>query len=189
MSTRLRRDQSGHYTLFESELCDELALAPDQLREWGEMFPPSGSMMHPDRAMLEPYFVLDSAQLRQWTHFAKILRTGMAPAQVKELAARDAKAADRGQRSRFVEMYAALAEECPPGITAHCLRSYCTVLLFQNRFGKMLLAKDLASSAGIPESAAKRHLRYLQAVGLLTLNREEMRWEFAMVPRALSQQS
>lgn len=174
------------FVLFEGELCDRLDVTADELRSWPELIPASGTAMHPDRETVEPLYRASQEQLDEWERYARILRTGMSEKQVLELVRRDSAQRKAGKQPTFVKMYSRLAGECPPGITAHAMRSYCTVLLHQNRAGRMLLAKDLAKAAGIPEATAKRHLRYLQAVGLLKLSKEPLRWEFALVPQALS---
>jgi len=175
--------------MFESELCEQLQLSSEQVREWGELFPPTGTAVHPERGREESIFHLSREQLETWRQYAKILKTGMTVKQVQELEKRDQQAQAEGKKASFLEMYAGLAEECPPGITAHAMRSYCTLLLYQNRGGKMLLSRQLAQAAGIPEASALRHIKYLQATGLLILGRNdrgEPMWEFAFVPKALS---
>lgn len=175
--------------MFESEMCNQLQVTAEQLREWAEMFPPSGKAVHPERGREEAVFRLSKEQMEQWHKYAKILLTGMTVKQVQELEGRDQKAAAEGKKSSFLDMYATLAEECPPGITAHAMRSYCTIFLYQNRGGKMLLSRQLAKVAGIPEGSALRHIKYLQATGLLVLGKDDQgnpMWEFAFVPKALT---
>lgn len=167
-------------------MCEQLQVTSGELRSWHELIPPSGSAMHPDREREEPQYQVSQEEMRRYESYANILGTGMSVEQVKELEARDRKAVAEGKKATFLDMYSLLAEECPPGITAHCLRSYCVVLLYQNRADKMLLAAQLAQLANVPLATAKRHLRYLQAVGLLRLAQNPNRWEFAFVPRALS---
>lgn len=172
--------------LFEAELCEKLDIPAGQLREWRELFPPDGAAVHPDRETKEPIFKLTVEHLDRYVKYAKILRTGMSISQVRELERKDDLSKQAGQAANMLDMYSLLAEECPPGVTAHVLRTYCVVFLYQNRGKKMLLARELARVAGIPEDNAKRHLRYLQAVGALRLAQNPTRWEFAFVPKALS---
>jgi hypothetical protein len=181
--------------LFEAELCDRLDVTAVELRQWPELFKPSGSAVHPDRETREPVFRVTLEQLDRYQKYVKILKTGMTPKQILGLEERDSKAAEQGKKSTFLDMYALLAEECPPGITAHVLRTYCVLFLYQNRGKKMLLAKDLAKVAGIPEETAKRHLRWLQRAidpqssdgdRLLQFADNPRRWEFSFVPKALS---
>lgn len=189
---RLLRDPGSNQQvleMFESELCEQLSVSSDQLREWAELFPPSGTAVHPEREREETIYRYTREQMETREQYAKILKTGMTIQQVKELENRDRKMREAGKKSSFLEMYALLAEECPQGITAHTMRSYCTLFLYQNRGSRMLLSKDLAKAAGIPEQSAMRHIKYLQAVGLLTLARNEdntPRWDFAFVPRAMT---
>jgi len=186
---RVIRDANNRVTalvLFESELCEQLEVTYEQLRAWTELFAASGEEMHPDRETMEPVYAVTREMLDRYVQYAKILKTGMTVAQVKELERRDQKAAKAGKRSNFVEMYSILAEECPPGITAHALRSYCVLFLYQNRFGRMLLSKDLAKAADISADAALRHIKYLQAIDLLILRDNPPRWEFRFVPKAIS---
>lgn len=98
----------------------------------------------------------------------------------------------------MLDSYAKLAVDCPEGITAHVYRSYVTVYLMQVQHGVMLDAAALAERAGLAEpdpidgtprrsvELAKRHLRLLQAVGVLTRGAE--RWEFTHVPAILQEQ-
>lgn len=189
---RVLQDPDSHQQvleMFESELCEQLSVSSQQLRDWAELFPASGVAVHPEREREETIYRYTRPQLETCEQYAKILKTGMTLKQVKELEARDHKMREQGKKSSFLEMYALLAEECPPGITAHTMRSYCTLFLYQNRGSRMLLSKDLAKAAGIPEKSAMRHIKYLQAVGLLTLARNDdntPRWDFAFVPRAMT---
>ena len=183
------RDESGRVQslmLFESELCQKLDVTADALRSSPELFKPEGTAKHPDRETEEPVYRVTVEQLDRYQKYAKILKTGMTPKQVLQLEERDRKAAEAGKVSNFLDMYALLADECPPGVTAHALRTYCVVFLYQNRGKKMLLAKDLAKIADIPEETAKRHLRWLQATGVLRFADNPRRWEFEFVPKALS---
>lgn len=175
--------------LFESEICEQLQITAEQIREWSELIPAAGSAIHPEREQEEAIYRFTREEMETCEQCAKVLKTGMTVKQVEELIKRDRKQQKAGKKSSFLEMYSILAEECPPGITAHAMRSYCTLFLYQNRGGRMLLARDLARAAGIPEQSAKRHIKYLQAVGVLSLGRNEdgsPRWDFAFVPRALS---
>lgn len=175
--------------LFESEMCEQLAVTSEELREWSELFPSAGSAIHPEREKEETIYRFTREQMETCEQCAKILKTGMTVKQVQELIDRDQRQRKAGKKASFLEMYSLLAEECPTGITAHAMRSYCTLFLYQNRGSRMLLSRDLARAAGIPEDSAMRHIKYLQATGLLSLGRNEdssPRWDFAFVPRALN---
>lgn len=179
-------DRVKYLVMFESELCEQLDSSAEQLRQWAEVMPPAGQELHPDRETMEPIYQFSREKLDVYRQYAKILKTGMTVQQLKELEERDRQAKKQGKRSNFVEMYSILADECPPGLTAHALRSYCVLFLYQNRGGQMLLSKQLAAKASISEETALRHIKYLQACGLLTLAQDPPRWEFAFVPKALS---
>lgn len=183
------RDKNGrvtHLLLFEAELCEKLDVTADELRQWREVIPPDGTRVHPDRERPEPVYKVTMEQLDRYQKYAAILKTGMSIKQIRELEERDRRAREQGKTGNLLDMYALLAEECPPGITAHCLRSYCVVFLYQNRGNKMLLSRELARVANISPDTAKRHLQWLQAVGILRLAQNPPRWEFAFVPKALS---
>ena len=189
---RLMKDpesQQQLLELYESEMCEQLQVTAEQLREWHELIPAAGSAMHPERERQEAVYRFTRHQLETCEQCAKILKTGMTVKQVSELIIRDQKKLEAGKKSSFLEMYALLAEECPAGITAHAMRSYCTLFLYQNRGSRMLLSKDLARAAGIPEASAMRHIKYLQAVGVLSLGRNDQNapcWDFSFVPKALN---
>jgi len=189
---RLLKDPESHQQileLFESEMCQQLSVTAEQLREWAELFPVAGQAVHPEREKQEAIYRYTRPEMESCEQAAKILKTGMTVKQVQELINRDSKQRKAGKKSSFLEMYAMLAEECPPGITAHAMRSYCTLFLYQNRGSRMLLSRDLARAAGIPEDSAKRHIKYLQAVGILSLGRNQdnsPRWDLSFVPAALS---
>lgn len=187
---RIVRDDEGgrisHLLMFESELCEQLDVSAEQLRSWTALYAPVGQDIHPERETREAVYQLTREDLDRFAQYAKILKTGMSVKQVQELESRDRAARRAGKRSNFVEMYAILADECPPGVTAHALRSFSVLFLYQNRGGRMLLSADLARAAGIPEDTALRHIKYLQATGLLKLAENPPRWEFGFVPKALS---
>ena len=189
---KILRDRNNNITameMFESEMCQQLNITSEQIRDWQECFPSNGTATHPERGTQEAVFHISKADMDLWNKYAKVLRTGMTVKQVQELHNRDVKAAEEGKKTSFLDMYANLADECPPGITAHAMRSYCTIFLYQNRGNKMLLSRQLAKAAGIPEGSALRHIKYLQATGLLMLGRNsdgEPQWEFAFVPKALT---
>lgn len=174
-----------HLQLWEGELCEQLDCTAGQLRTWYRLIPPAGTAQHPQRETQEPYYIVSKEDLTRATQHASILRSGMTVEHILELQARDAQLVTLGKKPSYLNMYALLAKDCPPGITAHALRTYSVVLTYQNRGGRMLMAKELAPLASITYEAAKNHLRYLQAVGLLKLAQNPLRWEFSMVPQAM----
>lgn len=151
------------------QLAALLNCSPQQLADWSALLPsPTASGFSVDALTVE--------RLRQQT---AVLKSGMTVEQVKELTERD-------RSGKLLARYALLAEDCPANVTAHMLRSLCVVILAQNRQGRMLTPSQLAQAAGLDLETAKRHLRILQAVGLLHASEERDRWEFAFVPRAIS---
>jgi hypothetical protein len=190
------RDKDGRVlsmVLFESEMCEYLNVAAEDLRSYEKLIAPTGTKVHPEREREERIFNVTREQLEVYARYAKILGTGMTVEQVKELQQQDDAAAKAGKKAMFVDTYAVLAEECPPGITAHALRSYSALLVHQRRRGVMMLPKDLARAANISEETAKRHIQFLMAMHhpetsspLLRMEENPDRWEFAFVPRALT---
>lgn len=113
-----------------------------------------------------------------------LLRSNMTPTAVSNV-----------EKAGLLDAYAALAEDCPEGLTVHVWRSYGLVVLLQTRYGKMIDAAELAERANINtrgadgkivpdvEKAAK-HLRLLQAMGYLKPNKEEGRWGHKGLPKS-----
>lgn len=112
---------------------------------------------------------------------AKLLRTNM-----------NEKAVANVEKAGLLDAYADLAEDCPPGITAHVWRSYGVVVLMQVRYNRMIGAEELAERAGlkrreggklVPDvEMAEKHLRLLTRLGHLTPS-EEGRWEHQGLPK------
>lgn len=99
------------------------------------------------------------------------------------------------EKAGLLDAYAALAEDCPEGLTVHVWRSYGLVVLLQTRYGKMIGAKELAERANINKRDGKgkivpdidkaaKHLRLLQAMGYLTPDEEEGRWHHKGLPKS-----
>lgn len=99
------------------------------------------------------------------------------------------------EKAGLLDAYAALAEDCPEGLTVHVWRSYGLVVLLQTRYGKMIGAKELAERANINKRDAKgkivpdvdkaaKHLRLLQAMGYLRADEEEGRWHHKGLPKS-----
>ena len=153
----------------EERLCQLLDCSSEQLAEWTELLP----------QMQAGGFMLDSDELQSLRQAVKVLKSGMTANQVGELI-------DRDRSGKLLTRYALLAEDCPANVTAHMLRSLCVVILAQNRQQRMLSPSELADASGIDVETAKRHMRILQAVGLLHASADKRSWEFAFVPRAIS---
>ena len=83
------------------------------------------------------------------------------------------------EAQNVLNAYAALAEDCPAGLTVHVWRSYGLVVLMQARHGVMIGAEELAQRARLSQmdpgtgkrvlgvGVARKHLRLLQALGYL----------------------
>lgn len=161
---------SAPRTLSAAQVAGAMNCSMEQLGAWQVLLPPAGA---------DGGYLLDAAGVERLRQCAKVLGTGMTVEQVQQLERRD-------PSGRLLARYALLAEDCPANVTAHILRSLCVVILAQNRQGRMLAPRELAAAAGLDVESAKRHLRVLQAVGLLRASAERDRWEFAFVPRAIS---
>jgi hypothetical protein len=104
------------------------------------------------------------------------------------------------EEAGLLDAYAALAEDCPQGLTVHVWRSYALVVLMQVRYGKMIGVKELAERAKLvsidPESGeakpdlkmAQKHLRLLQSVdgGWLKIGTDKWtgQWEHRGLPQS-----
>lgn len=172
------RDDSGKVkkvALFEAELCQVTGLTSDQLEKWATLFPHEDWGKRDALSGVEKKFEYDIEGLETAKKRAKLLKAGMTTQQIPQIE-------ERG----FLDAYALLAEDCPSNITPHMLRSYCVLIVYQNRGQKMLLAEELAKKAGVPEETAKRHIMYLIQKGLLRVAQNPQRWEFSFIPRALN---
>jgi hypothetical protein len=93
------------------------------------------------------------------------------------------KAALTVERSGYLDAYAALAEDCPSGLTAHVWRSYALVVMVQNRFQVKIGPHELAERANLrDDDMAEKHLRLLMALGYLKDRGEA--WEHKGLPLA-----
>jgi len=167
---------------------------PDDLATWSAAIPPAeqrdGQPVYRVRAKND----LDLMRKR-----ALILRTGMSE-----------KALTAIEKEGVLDAYAALALDCPQGLTAHVWRSYALVVLMQVRHGVKIDGEELAKRARLAQrdplsgeevlgvDLAKKHLRLLQALGYLksveagdpvrvgdkTTPASEGRWEHKGLPRA-----
>lgn len=162
------------------ELAKLLDVTTDKLEAWRALVP-----VETDEAGLPVYRFSKQSQLRLVRQRVAVLKTRMSVEAVRNVEADDKLAA-----------YAALAVDCPEGITAHVYRSFLVLILVQQKTGLMLDAEGLALRANLLEidpasgnprpspSLARKHLRLLQAIGLLRHGGE--RWEFARIPACLS---
>jgi hypothetical protein len=159
-------DPAGKVTAVEytiEEVSQLLGVDPDQLREWSASIIPSSK----DEEGKPLYRVASASQLKLWQKRAVILATGMSEQSLAQV-----------EESGRLDSYAALAEDAPDGISAHIWRSYALVVLMQAKYSLKLTAEDLAKRAGLVDTnetgktvlgveTAKKHLRFLQALGYL----------------------
>jgi hypothetical protein len=118
---------------------------------------------------------------------AALLRTQMSPQAVANV-----------EKQGLLDAYAALATDCPPGITAHVWRSYGVVVTMQIRYSQKIDAEELAQRAGLTDvdpstgkrvlgvKTADRHMRLLDALGYLRqgTGRWEGQWLHNGLPEA-----
>ena len=198
MARRLR-DKTGKVVRIElsaSEMAQTLGIeqkavvgdgsdapTPEQtLASWNTVIPPLR------RDNNELVYGFSSAQeLSLLKKRAALLRTQMKPEAVANV-----------ETQGLLDAYAALAEDCPEGITAHVWRSYGLVVLMQMRYGQKLDAKELAKRAGLTDvdpttgkrvlgvKTAERHLRLLDALGYLVegAGKWEGQWQHRGLPQS-----
>lgn len=162
-------------TLYASELCKLTDMSAEELEAWGELIPHSDWGRPNSIGGVEKKFEFKLDELEKIKKYVKLLQKGMTVQQIPQIEARG-----------FLDAYALLADDCPPEITPHMMRSYCVLLVYQNRGQRMLLAEDLAKKADIPPETAKRHIMFLLSMNLLRVAQNPRRWEFEFVPRALN---
>lgn len=178
MARRVVDKKTGKVRLVELtqvELAQTFGVTAEDLERWSELIP---SETEGGRRL---YRYHSEDELRLARERAQVLSTRMSPEAVRNIEA-----------DGRLSAYAALAAECPPGITAHVYRSFVVVFLVQYKTGLMLDAEGLAIRAGLNErdpvsgevqpspELARKHLRLLQAVGLLRNGAD--RWEFTKPP-------
>lgn len=171
------KDAVKRITLSAQEMAEKaLKVELKDLKAWSEIIPPEEGSG--DDAT---YVISSRDELQLLRKRAALLRTNMSVAAVQEV-----------ERAGLLDAYAALATDCPRGITAHIWRSYGVIVLIQMRYGKMIGPAELAQRAGMvtkkgrketPDvEMAERHLRLLQGLGYLReLNG---RWEHKGLPEA-----
>lgn len=181
MARRLKRaDGSVAWVEFSrDELAAQWRVSPKDLADWHELIP-----CMRDEAGAPVYRFESDDDLRLARQRAGVLRTRMSPEAVRNV-----------EREGMLDAYYKLSLDCPAGITAHVYRSYVVLLVLQQRGSLMLDADGLAERAQLNErdpdtgklrpspDLARKHLRLLQAVGILRHGGE--RWEFTHVPRAI----
>lgn len=162
-----------------AEFARSLKISEQQLADWQEVIPHDRIE---DGEVIYRFASHDDLRLARMR--AGVLRTKMS---IEALANVEAQG--------MLEAYYKLSLDCPEGLTAHVYRSYVVLLVVQQKTGLMLDAAALAERAnlnqenpetGKPEPSeefGRKHLRLLQAVGILEHGGE--RWEFSHVPLAL----
>ena len=142
--------------LSEAEMAQALDVQLDDLREWTTTIPTYA------QASGQPVYRIHG--VKELNHLKKrvaLLNTRMSEAAVASV-----------EEAELLDSYAALAADCPKGLTAHVWRSYGLVVLMQVRYGKMIDARELAERAGLNDpktgkpsvEIARKHLRLLQSV-------------------------
>lgn len=178
MARRVVDKKTGKVRLVElsrPELAQAFGVAEEDLARWAELIP----FATDEGAVVYRY--ASEEELRVARERAQVLSTRMSIEAVRNIEA-----------DGRLSAYAALAAECPAGITAHVYRSFVVAFLVQYKTGLMLDAEGLAIRAGLNErdpatgevtpspDLARKHLRLLQAVGLLRNGAD--RWEFSRPP-------
>jgi hypothetical protein len=153
MATRIRNSQGALERIeFDAEeFAELLAVSPDDLASWRRALAP---FRYDGQRPI--YAVSSREELKLARKRAQILRTGMGEKALAEI-----------ERRGLLAAYAALALDCPPGLTAHVWRSYGVVVFMQARYGVKIGAEELAKRAHIDVEMAHKHLRLLQALGYL----------------------
>jgi len=161
---RRLRDKNGAIVAIEltaAEMAQTLGVPVEDLVQWTTLVPP-----HSGVAEAAIYRVASVKEVNHLKKRVALLKTRMSEEAVANV-----------EEAGLLDSYAALAEDCPEGITAHVWRSYALVVLMQVRYGKMIDAKELAERAGLTEvdpntgklrpsvDMARKHLRLLQSVG------------------------
>ena len=172
----------------------DVDIDPEDLASWSLAIPAA------EQRDGQPFYrVLAKGDLDLMRKRALILRTGLSEKALKAI-----------EKEGVLDAYAALALDCPQGLTAHVWRSYALVVLMQIRHGVKIDAEELANRARLAQrdpatgkevlgvELAKKHLRLLQALGYLksveagdpvrvgdkTTPANEGRWEHRGLPRA-----
>jgi hypothetical protein len=183
MAKRLR-DKDGNIVAIElgqEEMAHTIGVEVEDLLQWTISVPP-----HTKRDDETIYRIANIQELNHFKKRVALLRTRMSE-----------KAVANVEKAGLLDAYAALAEDCPTGITAHVWRSYALVVLMQIRYGKMIDAEELAVRAGLTEtndagqvvpsvSMAKKHLRLLQATNKLKIGTDKWagQWEHKGLPES-----
>jgi hypothetical protein len=180
MPRRLTSPDGTAQALFtREELMSQLRVSDEQLSEWAELIGPEGDE-----------YIFDASELRAIAQRVAVLRTGMSVDDVRGVEA-----------AGFLAGYAELAQDAPPGITAHVWRSYAVIVLYQTQQMTALNAYELAEIAQLKEvnpltgefeespDLAKMHIRLLHGMrtedGEPYLRLRDGTWEHQGLPQCL----
>lgn len=154
-----------------------LQVAVENLPRWPNLFPQPNEYGY--------YRVNDQLEMELFRQRAALLSTGMSETAVKNV-----------EQAGLLKAYADLAQDCPPGITAHVWRSYALIVLMQIKYGLMIDAHELAKRAKINKEEdgqlvpdvdlAEKHLRLLAGIGYLLPGQGEWsgQWKHKGLPKA-----
>jgi hypothetical protein len=182
MAKKFRHPETGAIIRIEltaQELAERvLHIDLEQLVSWQSVIKPKHG-----KGEKAVYSIDQENDLKKIKNLVALLKTGMTPTAVKNV-----------EKAGFLPAYAALAEDCPEGLTVHVWRSYALVVLMQIRYGKMITAKELAERGKIVKKVdgkivsdvamAEKHLRLLQGLKYLEANLDEGRWEHQGLPQS-----
>jgi len=178
--TRVQKNpRSGKIERIEMDregLCQLLKIEEEELARWAPLFPEKNGLW-----ILGAGKVGARQELATWKKRVQLLRTQMTPQAVANV-----------EEAGLLDAYAALAEDCPQGLTAHVWRSYGAVVFMQVHENKKIGPHERALRARLERIArggklepdvdmAAKHLRLLIAQGLLRDGGE--RWEHEGLPR------
>lgn len=142
----------------------DLGISKEDIESWKKTIPPN--RLEGDKKI---YTISSPQELDLLYKRILILRTRMSE-----------KALANIENQGVLEAYAALAEDCPPGLTVQVWRSYGLVVLMQSRYGAMIGPEELATRAKLSQvdpktnrrvlgvDIARKHLRLLKALHYLT---------------------
>ena len=161
----------------EEGLCKFLQISPEELQKWEALFPGQEGLWSVPNGDLPP-----REELQVWKKRVALLRTRMTPKAVRNI-----------ESSGLLDSYAALAEDCPEGLTAHVWRSYGAVVFMQVRHNEKIGPHELALRARLEKimpggktepdvETAEKHLRFLIAQGLLREGEDGL-WEHQGLPK------
>jgi DNA-binding transcriptional MerR regulator len=169
---RLTQGKVEQVEFTPAELAELFSVTADQLESWQELIPAAADGV---------YRYASADDFRRIRHRVLVLATGMTT-----------KAVEAVEAEGLLAAYAALARDCPSGVTAHVWRSYAIVVLMQTKQQRMIDAEELAVRARLMEqdpisgelvpsvAEARKHLKLLQATNQLV--HTGMQWQHQGLP-------